>query len=65
MYRFLNWCFKLERGQDGRKLKGFKKASALKGDWKYFRVYYTKVTKRPMSEEMGKEVRRVRSYPPV
>lgn len=59
MHRFLNWCFKLERGKDGRRLKGYNKASALKEDWKYFRGYYTKVTKNPMSKEMGAAVRKV------
>ncbi|KAM0106020.1 hypothetical protein ACP6JB_008322 [Aspergillus fumigatus] len=58
MHRFLNWCFKLERGKDGRRLKGYNKASALKEDWKYFRGYYTKVTKNPMSKEMGAAVRK-------
>jgi hypothetical protein len=32
MYQFLNWCFKLEDGQNNQKLKGLKKVSALKGD---------------------------------
>ncbi|KAB8067670.1 hypothetical protein BDV29DRAFT_163138 [Aspergillus leporis] len=53
MHRFLNWCLKLEYNSDGRRLKGYKKASALQVDWKYFRLYYTKVTKQEMSKEMG------------
>jgi hypothetical protein len=57
MHRFLNWCLKLEYNPDGRRLKGYRKASALEADWKYFRVYYTKVTKQEMSKEMGVAVR--------
>ncbi|KAH1515597.1 hypothetical protein KXX29_009720 [Aspergillus fumigatus] len=57
MHRFLNWCLKLEYNSDGRRLKGYKKASALQADWKYFRLYYTKVTKQEMSKEMGDAVR--------
>lgn len=59
MHRFLNWCLKLEYNPDGRRLKGYRKASALEPDWKYFRVYYTKVTKQEMSKEMGVAVRTV------
>jgi hypothetical protein len=59
MHRFLNWCLKLEYNPDGRRLKGYRKASALEADWKYFRVYYTKVTKQEMSKEMGVAVRTV------
>jgi hypothetical protein len=64
MHRFLNWCLKLEYNPDGRRLKGYKKASALEADWKYFRVYYTKVTKQEMSNEMGVAVRTVCSIRP-
>lgn len=64
MHRFLNWCLKLEYNSDGRRLKGYKKASALQADWKYFRLYYTKVTKQEMSKEMGGAVRTVCSLCP-
>ncbi|KAI2825390.1 hypothetical protein CBS147321_1038 [Aspergillus niger] len=57
MHRFLNWCLKLEYSPDGRRQKGYKKASALDADWKYFRIYYTRVTKHEMSKEMGEAVR--------
>ncbi|KAL4935325.1 hypothetical protein BDV06DRAFT_228932 [Aspergillus oleicola] len=58
MHRFLNWCCKLEYNlNNGRRLKRYKKASALNADWKYFRIYYTRVTKHEMSEEMGEAVR--------
>ncbi|PTU18379.1 hypothetical protein P175DRAFT_0560274 [Aspergillus ochraceoroseus IBT 24754] len=57
MHRFLNFCLKLKYNSDGRRLKGYKKASAIQADWKYFRVYYTRVTKHEMSEEMGEAVR--------
>ncbi|KAE8404947.1 hypothetical protein BDV37DRAFT_100525 [Aspergillus pseudonomiae] len=57
IHRFLNWCLKLKYGLDGRRLKGYRKASALQADWKYFRVYYTKVTKQEMKKEMGEAVR--------
>lgn len=53
LYRFLNWCCKLQHGKNGRKLKGYTKASSLKGDWKYFRGYYAKVTGGPIGKEMG------------
>ncbi|KAJ6008513.1 hypothetical protein N7540_012489 [Penicillium herquei] len=56
MYRFLNWCLKLKYSPDGRRQKGYTKASALHGDWKYFRIYYTRVTKNEMSKEMGEAV---------
>ncbi|GMG51602.1 unnamed protein product [Aspergillus oryzae var. brunneus] len=64
IHRFLNWCLKLKYGLDGRRLKGYRKASALEADWKYFRVYYTKVTKQEMSKEMGEAVRTVRPILP-
>ncbi|KAJ6096881.1 hypothetical protein N7486_007627 [Penicillium sp. IBT 16267x] len=50
MHRFLN-C------PDGRRQKGYTKASALEADWKYFRIYYQRVTKTEMSKEMGEAVR--------
>lgn len=59
MHRFLNWCLKLEYSPDGRRQKGYTKASSLKADWKYFRIYYTRVTKHEMSKEMGEAVRTV------
>ncbi|KAB8213417.1 C2H2 finger domain protein [Aspergillus novoparasiticus] len=64
IHRFLNWCLKLKYGLDGRRLKGYRKASALEADWKYFRVYYTKVTKQEMSKEMGEAVRTVPCHLP-
>ena len=36
LHRFLNWVFKLKQGKEGRKLKDYKKSSALKGNWRYF-----------------------------
>ncbi|KAL4766861.1 hypothetical protein BDW60DRAFT_212539 [Aspergillus nidulans var. acristatus] len=58
MHRFLNWCCKLEYNPNsGRRQKRYKKASAFNADWKYFRIYYTRVTKHEMSEEMGEAVR--------
>lgn len=59
MHRFLNWCLKLEYNPDGRRLKGYGKASSLDADWKYFRIYYTRITKHEMSKEMGEAVRTV------
>jgi hypothetical protein len=53
MHWFLNWCLKLEYNLDGCCLKGYIKASSLDVDWKYFWVYYAKVTKQEMSKEMG------------
>lgn len=57
MHRFLNWCLKLEYSPDGRRQKGYTKASSLEADWKYFRIYYTRVTKHEMSKEMGEAAR--------
>ncbi|EDN07535.1 conserved hypothetical protein [Histoplasma mississippiense (nom. inval.)] len=49
MHLFLNWCCKLGYNPDtGRRLKRYKKVSALNADWKYFRIYYTRVTKHEM-----------------
>jgi hypothetical protein len=59
MHRFLNWCLKLQYNPSGRRLKGYGKASSLEADWKYFRVYYTRVTKHKMSKEMGEAVHTV------
>lgn len=59
MHRFLNWCLKLEYSPDGRRQKGYTKASSLEADWKYFRIYYTRVVKHDMSKEMGEAVRTV------
>ncbi|CAI7650731.1 unnamed protein product [Penicillium pancosmium] len=59
MHRFLNWCLKLEYSPDGRRQKGYTKASSLEADWKYFRIYYTRVVKHEMSKEMGEAVRTV------
>ena len=59
MHRFLNWCLKLEYNPDGHRLRGFQKASALESDWRYFRVYYQRVTKQEMSKEMAEAVRTV------
>jgi len=59
MHRFLNWCLKLEYSPDGRRQKGYTKASALEADWKYFRIYYTRVANHAMSKEMGEAVRTV------
>lgn len=59
MHRFLNWCLKLKRNPNGRWLKGYRKASSLDADWKYFRIYYTRITKHGMSKEMGEAVRTV------
>ncbi|KAJ5951028.1 uncharacterized protein N7479_009441 [Penicillium vulpinum] len=49
IYRFLNWCLKLEYS--------YTKASALEADWKYFRIYYQRVTKTEISKEIGEAVR--------
>lgn len=64
MHRFLNWCLKLQHNPDGRRLKGYGKASSLEADWKYFRIYYTRITKHEMSREMGEAVRTVCSLVP-
>jgi hypothetical protein len=59
MHKFLNWCLKLQYNPDDRRLRGIKKFSALDEDWKYFRVYYTKVCDHGMCKEMGDAVRTV------
>ncbi|KAE8311026.1 hypothetical protein BDV41DRAFT_566150 [Aspergillus transmontanensis] len=64
MERSLTHAFQLVYNLDGRRLKGYRKASALEADWKYFRVHYTKVTKQKMSKEMGEAVRTVPCHLP-
>ncbi|CAG8901459.1 unnamed protein product [Penicillium egyptiacum] len=56
VHRFLNYCLKLKYGQDGRHLKGTKKASALKADWKTFRGYFRKITRTRVSPEDSEEI---------
>ncbi|CAG8198816.1 unnamed protein product [Penicillium nalgiovense] len=59
MYRFLRWCLQLERGEDGRHIKGINKASTFETDWKNLRCYYQKLTKIVIKDEDGSEIRRV------
>ncbi|BDD57413.1 hypothetical protein MAP00_002776 [Monascus purpureus] len=56
VHRFLNYCLKLKRGRDNRHLKGIKKASALKADWKSFRSYYREVTRQSINPELSEEI---------
>ncbi|OJD09425.1 hypothetical protein AJ78_09064, partial [Emergomyces pasteurianus Ep9510] len=59
LHRFWNWVIeKLKHGKGGRKLKGTKKTSSLKSDWKYFQGYYRKVTGNGISEKMSEDVQR-------
>ncbi|RMJ22220.1 hypothetical protein PHISP_06911 [Aspergillus sp. HF37] len=62
MYRFLGWCLRLQRGKEGRRLKGIHKFSSLEADWKNFRGYYQKITKTRIGSENGQEVRRGIKY---
>lgn len=59
VYRFLNYCMKLKSGQDGRRLRGIKKASALRADWKFFRGYYRRITRTKISPEDSEEINAV------
>lgn len=59
VHRFLNYCLKLKRGRDNRHLKGIKKASALKADWKSFRSYYREVTRQSINPELSEEINTV------
>jgi hypothetical protein len=59
VHRFLNYCMKLKSGQDGRRLKGIKKATSLRADWKSLRGFYRKITRSSISEEFGEEVNAV------
>lgn len=61
MHQFLNWYLKLQYNCSGHCLKGIKKASSLKGDWKYFWGYYQKVIKHDMNKEMAEAVHTVGS----
>ncbi|KAL1873654.1 hypothetical protein Plec18167_006171 [Paecilomyces lecythidis] len=56
IYRFLNYCLKLKRGRKGRLLKGIKKASSLRADWKTFRGYYRNVTRKQIRQEDSEEI---------
>ncbi|KAJ5346768.1 uncharacterized protein N7506_000021 [Penicillium brevicompactum] len=62
MYRFLRWCLQLERGENGRHIKGINKASTLETDWKNLRLYYQKLTKIVINDEDGSEIRRGMKY---
>ncbi|KAJ6067943.1 uncharacterized protein N7446_004980 [Penicillium canescens] len=62
MYRFLRWCLQLERGEDGRHIKGINKASTFETDWKNLRCYYQKLTKIVIKDEDGSEIRRGMKY---
>ncbi|OQE09712.1 hypothetical protein PENFLA_c100G09029 [Penicillium flavigenum] len=62
MYRFLRWCLQLERGEDGRHIKGINKASTFETDWKNLRCYYQKLTKIVINDEDGSEIRRGMKY---
>lgn len=59
IHRFLNYCLKLKYGQGGRHLKGTKKASALRADWKSFRGFYRKITRNKISQDDSEEVNAV------
>jgi len=59
LYRFLRWCLQIERGEDGRHVKGINKASTLETDWKNLHLYYQKLTKIVINDEDGSEIRRV------
>ncbi|OXV12009.1 hypothetical protein Egran_00231 [Elaphomyces granulatus] len=54
--RFLNYCMKLKRGEGGRRLKGIKKGSALRADWKCVQGYYRRVTHTSFTKEQGEEI---------
>ncbi|KAJ6126308.1 hypothetical protein N7523_001920 [Penicillium sp. IBT 18751x] len=56
VHRFLNFCLKLKKGKDGRHLKGVRKASALRLDWKMFRGYYKRVNGTTISPEDSEEI---------
>ncbi|KAJ6061027.1 hypothetical protein N7499_004108 [Penicillium canescens] len=62
MYRFLRWCLQLERGEDGRHIKGINKASTFETDWKNLRCYYQELTNIVIKDEDGSEIRRGMKY---
>ncbi|KAJ5901458.1 hypothetical protein N7495_001986 [Penicillium taxi] len=55
-HRFLNYCLKLTTGQDRRRLKGIKKASALIAEWKSFRGFYRRKTRTSITPEHSEEI---------
>ncbi|PIG80606.1 hypothetical protein AARAC_007640 [Aspergillus arachidicola] len=55
---FLRWCLRLQRGKNGRKLKGIKKFKSLDTDWKSFLRHYEKVTGEPMDDALGRRMRK-------
>lgn len=59
VHRFFNYCMKLKTGENGRRLRRIKKASALKADWKSFRGYYRKITRTKISPEDSEEINAV------
>lgn len=59
VHRFFNYCMKLKYGEDGRRLKGTSKASALKAEWKGFRGYYRRITRTRITAEDSEEINAV------
>lgn len=63
IHRFLNYGLKLKYGQDGRHLKGTKKGSSLRADWKSLRGYYRRITRNRISPADSEEVNAVCHFP--
>lgn len=59
-HRFFNYCMKLKRGKGGRLLKGIKKGSALRAEWKSLQGYYRNVTRTSFTKEQCEEINAVR-----
>ena len=59
IHRFFNYCMKLKRGKGGRLLKGIKKGSALRQEWKSLQGYYRKITRTSFTKEQCEEINAV------
>lgn len=62
LHRFFNWGLKLVRGKGGRRLKGTRKCSSLKGDWRYFRLYYERETSEKLDRKLSRRMKKVRPH---
>jgi hypothetical protein len=59
IHRFFNYCMKLKRNKHGRLLKGIKKGSALRQEWKSFQGYYRLITRTSFTKEQCEEINTV------
>jgi hypothetical protein len=59
LYMFFNWRFKLKFGKGGRRLRGTRKSSSLKADWKNFLRYCESATGIKLDPRLMRLMRKV------